>query len=345
MTAIKTAKPVLNLFDDDTVKWTHEGKEYCLRIMRDDGCEDPREYDEGTISIMACWHNCYRLGNKIADDSPEDFWRRLVRENVSDKEILDAITSGKLEGIRIEPNEEDPDLVDILEMCYYQWPFGKTEPEEVIVCEGVSPENMALTEYLVDDLTIRHCMILMEPYAEWMPLWLYDHSGITMSCGSRSGQYADPWDSGQVGWILMLKETAMKNLCGYVLDENGERIRVEHKHEGYPSTWSHLTCPLTDETWRARAIEVMEADVRIYDQYLTGDVYGFKLYEKADNPDDGDPDVPGWTEMDSCWNFYGSNLYENGILDMVADGLEEALESGEYEEGEITIHNSFWIEL
>jgi len=31
----------------------------------------------------------------------------------------------------------------------------------------------------------------------WLPLYLYDHSGITM----RTTSFADPWDSGQVGII------------------------------------------------------------------------------------------------------------------------------------------------
>ena len=121
----------------------------------------------------------------------------------------------------------------------------------------------------------------MEPYAEWMTLWLYDHSGITMSCGARVEQYADRWDSGCVGWIVALKETVMREMAEYVLDKNGVRIRIEHKHEGAPSTWSYLTRALTDKTWRDRAIEAMKGDVELYDKMLTGDVYGYTLYERA----------------------------------------------------------------
>ena len=196
-------------------------------------------------------------------------------------------------------------------------------------------------DYLMDDLTVRHCMILMEPYAEWLPLWLYDHSGITMSCGSRTGQYADRWDSGGVGWIVVLKKTVMDEVgTEYVLDDEGELMRVEHKHPDAPSTWSYLTRPLTDETWRKRAIDIMKADVEVYDQYLTGDVYGFNLYS-ADPVEEGEE--PEWNEEDSCWGFFGSDVMENGIEDHAGNGLREAVGSGCYEQGQAVEHSRSWL--
>lgn len=127
----------------------------------------------------------------------------------------------------------------------------------------------------------------------------------------------------------------MAETVEYVLDENGERIRVEHKHEGHPSTWSYKTRPLTDDTWRKFAVEIMEEYVEVYDQYLRGDVYGFELYEEESVEDAEDPD---WNEIDSCWGFYGSDIMENGICDQVGCGLEEAIESGHYEEGEAVVY-------
>ena len=37
-----------------------------------------------------------------------------------------------------------------------------------------------------------------------LPLYLYDHSGITMNTTG----FSCPWDSGQVGWIYAFKEDA-----------------------------------------------------------------------------------------------------------------------------------------
>lgn len=240
----------LNLYDNDTVKWNHDGKLYCLHIQRDETPESPREWDN--ITTMACWHRRYNLGDKIDDKELEDFWRRLVRENVPESEIFAMAEAGQLKGIRITKNEEDPKLVDVYETYYWQTVLGKSEPKECLEYEGVDKDTAIY--YLLDDLTIQHCMALMEPYAEWLPLWLYDHSGITMSCGARTYPYNDRWDSGQVGWIVALKETIMAETSEFVLDENGNRIREEHQHEGRPSTWSYKIRPLTDETWRKRAI-------------------------------------------------------------------------------------------
>ena len=296
-------KKALNLYDNGTVKWQHDGKLYCLHVQTDETPLDPR-HDWDNIAVMACWHRRYRLGDTVQDEKPEEFWRRLVRENVPESEIASAAEEGKLGGIRIAEHEdgERSGLVDIYE-TYQLWTVvGRSEPGENLEYEGIPRE--AVAEYLMDDLTIGHCMTLMEPYAEWMPLWLYDHSGITMSCGARTGQYADRWDSGQVGWIITLKKKFM--------EEN----------------------PLvTEENWRQKAFDIMEEEVKVYDQYLTGDVYGFTLYSA--DPEDDEPD---WSEEDSCWGFFGTDILENGIEDYVGNGLREAVEAGRYDEGEAEKH-------
>lgn len=110
------------------------------------------------------------------------------------------------------------------------------------------------------------------------PLNLYDHSDITIST-SNAYPYNDRWDAGCVGFVYITKEKALKELVEYVLDENGERIKEEHKHPNGNSTWSYKTQPLTDETWEARADKVIEEEVKIFDYYLTGEVYYFTLSE------------------------------------------------------------------
>lgn len=331
--AMKREKLSLNLWDDNTVKWEHGGKLYCLHVRNDDMASSPREDDDGLITIMACFHSRYNLGDreKVGKVEPEEFWQNLVRANVPESDVLSAAESGKISGIRIAPSEDDPSLYDIFEIASI---FGQ-KPKEYLEHSEVSREDIAY--YLIDDLTVSQCMALLEPYAEWLPLWLYDHSGITMSCGARVYPYNDAWDSGQIGWIVTLKKTIMEK-CGveYVLDENGERIKVENPHEGTTSTWGYLTRPLTDETWRKRAIEMMKSEVDVYDQYLRGDVYGYNLHE-AVPPADEDDD-PDWDEIDSCWGFYGTDIIENGIADQAGYGLLEAISSGEYEVGEATKH-------
>jgi hypothetical protein len=50
----------------------------------------------------------------------------------------------------------------------------------------------------------------------------------------------------------------------------------------------------------------LKGEVEVYDQYLTGDVWGFEVVE------DGEV-------TDSCWGFFGSDPLTNGIFDHLAD--------------------------
>lgn len=68
--------------------------------------------------------------------------------------------------------------------------------------------------------------------AAMLPVYAYIHSGITIS----TGEFGDRWDSGQVGWIYMTKETVEK--------------------EGIPDPVSYL-----------------KSEIETYDAYLTGMVY------------------------------------------------------------------------
>ena len=73
----------------------------------------------------------------------------------------------------------------------------------------------------------------------------------------------------------------------------------------------------------------MKDDVDIYDEYITNDVYGYTLY--TDESGEGE-DKPDWTEEDSCWGFYGSNIFESGLADNLP-GFEGAFDAGTHKTG------------
>lgn len=84
-----------------------------------------------------------------------------------------------------------------------------------------------------------------------LQLFLYDHSGISMSCSSYVGRahHAD-WDSGPVGFIYITKD----------------KIEAEG--------W-------TPE----QAGRYLEGEVETYSQYLEGDVYGWKVSREDEDGD------------------------------------------------------------
>lgn len=82
-----------------------------------------------------------------------------------------------------------------------------------------------------------------------LPLYLYDHSGITMS----TKDFGDRWDSGQVGWIYVSKKDARREFG-----------------------WKRIT-----EKRRKEIEEILRAEVEEYDQYLRGEVYGYVLEDES----------------------------------------------------------------
>lgn len=284
----------LYLGDNDFVKFEHEGKHYVLHIHDDPYPDDPRNW--GRLATMACFHRRYNLGDKIGTSDPEEFWQGLVADFVPDTELVSAVQDGKVSGMKLEPND-DPDCVTLCVLSYWATPLGHSEPDWTY--DPVDKDPRWLADAIRENLSIGNCQSLLEPYLEWLPLWVYEHGGITMSCGDRSYPYNDRWDSSCAGWIVMSKDSVMDNLA------------------------------VTEENWRTKAIECMRGEVELYDHWLTGNVYGYTLLEET-APDE-------WTEVDSCWGFYGDDVLTNGIADNVP-GLAEAVASGQYEEGEAQRH-------
>lgn len=77
--------------------------------------------------------------------------------------------------------------------------------------------------------------------AEILPLFLMDHSGISISVSP----FGCPWDSGKIGFILCTKEDAKTNFGS---SNNPDRVR-----------------------------KCLISEVETYDQYLRGEIYRFVL--------------------------------------------------------------------
>lgn len=109
-----------------------------------------------------------------------------------------------------------------------------------------------------------------------LPLYLFDHSGITISCSSYWFRQADSvgWDWGQVGFIFVTKKKAR------------ERFKR-----------------LTEKT-REKIEEILRNEVEIYNQYLTGDVLGFVIYENNE-------------VIESCWGYYNKDECINAALNTI----------------------------
>jgi len=247
-----------------------KNNEVTLKIVYDSCPENPRDWDN--LGTMVAWHRKYDLGDKHRYADTTDLFESLIR--------------------------------DVLFDCVMEF----LEPKDL---EG-----------------------FVKQYYTILPLYLYDHSGTIMNTTG----FSCPWDSGQVGWIFC-SHKRMKEETGYTKDELfstdkhrtpqiGERVKIASRDDlgqiksisgniavvdfdynkalNYRKKENIVSVPLTEikEVLSNKAEEILVNEVKIYDQYLRGDVYSFILEDNGD-------------VIESCHGFYGNNFKENGMLDCI----------------------------
>ena len=120
-----------------------------------------------------------------------------------------------------------------------------------------------------------------------VPVWKYEHSGICVRACDEN-PFSCPWDSCQCGWVLAFREDILK--------EYGRKL---------------ITKKLIK-----KVKEVLVAEVELYNQWLNGEVYGWKTYKVDEDVADEDI-VDEGEELDSCWGYY----------DKVDEVLKEAVDN------------------
>ena len=114
-----------------------------------------------------------------------------------------------------------------------------------------------------------------------IPVFMYDHSGLWINTTG----FSCPWDSGQVGYIYISKE----------------KVRREY------------SCKRISKKLKEMIREMLCSEVDLYNDYLSGNVYGFTLTDKENAE-----------EIDSSCGFYGTDYIENGIFDYVSSYFTKA---------------------
>ena len=84
-----------------------------------------------------------------------------------------------------------------------------------------------------------------------LPLYLYDHSGITMN---TSG-FSCGWDSGRVGTIVVDRATIRKEF-------NTKRVTAKLKNQ---------------------ILKQLKSEVEVYDKYISGKVYSYSIEDMFGN--------------------------------------------------------------
>lgn len=166
------------------------------------------------LGTMVCWHRRYNLGDEHNFHNADAFLFELLEKTVGDTE--------------------------------------KAEQKYDEISGSIDRESYrthgAYHKAIIDELLdfVKQKFIIL-------PLYLYDHSGITMNTTG----FSCPWDSGQVGWIYVAHDKLMQE---FGIKE------------------------ITPETI-AKTETILRAEVEEYDHYIRGDCYGFRLYENGQEID------------------------------------------------------------
>lgn len=224
---------------------------YRLKVVYDENPESPREWSN--LGTMVCFHKRYDLGDEQPKQTPGEY--RLAMAE------------------RFEPGFEERLEKQIRRLEAKNPPWKHAYGSKAWRERKKELDDYA--EARVDKVLAKHIIEL--------PLYLYDHSGITMSTGA----FGCPWDSGQVGFIYVEIAAA----------------KVEYG-------WSVLSSKR-----RKQLTDYLDSEVKTYDHFLTGQVYGFRVEEW-----DGEE----WVDADDCFGFYGDDA--ESILDHLPSDMCFTLE-------------------
>ena len=153
-----------------------------------------------------------------------------------------------------------------------------------------------------------------------LPLGLYDHSGISIFVGGRGDVAGDGagWDTSNIGYIYCSLDAARNN---WLLPKRaGWKTKIKTK-KFIPAKIGPIGETITEGhygpeyflTVREYAEQVMRSEVECYDDFLTGQVYGYVV-----EPESGDEE--------SCWGFLGDVDYVKSEAYDVAERLNKAMD-------------------
>lgn len=181
-----------------------------------------------------------------------------------------------VDGCPSNPRTEMDNLT-VMACLHGRYDLGDKNAKTIIAEKlGVSASDNSIPELV--EMAIKRGLVFAHS-----PLYLYDHSGITMS----TTPFSCPWDSGQVGEILIFKDD-IKEAFGVKRIGKKKKALLEEKAKLH-----------------------IESDVKNYDNYICGEVYGVQILDEDGNVED------------SFYGFYGDDIKTNGILDCIPEELHE----------------------
>jgi len=252
---------------------TIEYRGFNINIYPDDMAENPREWDD--IGRMYCRHDRYNLGDPVNNKRNVQTGRNNPVYPKDAEEVVEIMLAAAT-------NENKAAQIR------QAWEYGARNSKKF---NGFVEAGLYICGHLLPVI---------------LPLYLLDHSGLWMSCGSnmdlsckRYNHFGvDPgaWDTSMVGFIFCTWDDVKRE---YGLGKDALE----------------------------RAEKYLRGKVETYSQYLEGSVYWYQI-----EPKEGNKVECG----EGCGGFYGHEWKENGLLEMAENAIDCAIR--DYRENVRLVH-------
>ena len=235
-----------------------------INIYYDDNPDDPRTW--GNAATFVCEHRKYTLGDKHDIDEAVDY---LFSSYVSDQQVIDYFV--KTRNAVLVPGE-DGDYSDHF-YKYQTLCLGELRDHYIDADSAMGEDGIA--GQMAEELGLSEKLQLIDKTGEvaMLPISMYEHSGISLWLGSKDGHPDSRWDCSSIGFAYIEKATAEEEMPQRILSEGNN----------------------TD--WKQWAYDIMEDEMKTYDQYVSGEVYGYMI-EDEDGEEASDSNLCG------CWDYY-----------------------------------------
>lgn len=240
----------------------------------DDYSNNPRDWSN--VATFVCEHRGYKLGDI---QNIQDAVNELYSSYVPSKAVIDYFV--KTRHAKLIAGEEG-DGSD----HYYEYETKVCgEMHKLYISADSSIGDDEIAGEMEDELDLGEKLQLIEESGEVVMLLIsmYEHSGITLWLGSKGSHFDSQWDCSSIGFAYVEKSTAEEE---GMLDP-GEK----YKHD-----------------WKEWAYAMMEGEMKTYDQFVRGEVYGYMI-EDENGEEAADSDLCG------CWGFIG----DDGKEDMLSE--------------------------
>lgn len=264
-----------------------------INMYYDDSPDDPRTWSPA--STFVCEHPRYKLGDK---QNIEDAVSDLFSNYVSDKAIIEYFVKSR--DAKLIPGEEEDDSDYYYE---YEETYRGEKYTHYIDADSKMQGEDGVAQQMTDELGLNEKLRLIDETGEvvLLPISMYEHSGISIWLGSTYGHTDARWDCSSIGFAYVEKATAEKEMPK-------RKLTDEQK-----------------DNWKQWAYDVMEAEMKTYNKYVSGEVYGYMIEDEY-GEEGSDTDLCG------CWGFYdlGEMLQEakndiDNYLDKKAELREKNL--------------------